>query len=148
MTARRVTWILVGAFAVYALLLADRAVLLIRDGRPPFVLLGIGVMLLPVVGIVLVRREVLFGLATQRLARALEADGRLPVDELPRLASGRVDASGADEVFARRRADVESAPEDPAVWFALAVAYGDARDTRRGREAMRHALELFDHQPN
>ena len=101
MTARRVTWILVGAFAVYALLLADRAVLLIRDGRPPFVLLGIGVMLLPVVGIVLVRREVLFGLATQRLARALEADGRLPVDELPRLASGRVDASGGRRIRTR-----------------------------------------------
>ena len=146
MTARRVTWVLVGAFAVYALLLADRAVLLIRDGRPPFVLLGLGVVLLPVVGIILVRREVLFGLATQRLARALGAEGRLPVDELPRLPSGRVDASGADEVFARRRAEVETAPDDPAAWFALAVAYGDARDTRRGREAMRHALELFDHQ--
>ncbi len=142
-TARRVTALLVVAFAVYALLLGQRAFLLIRDGRPAFVLLGVGVLILPVIGFVLVQREVRFGLATERLARSLEAKGQLPLDELPRLPSGRVDASGADEVFERRRAEVEAAPEDVAAWYALAVAYGDARDSRRGREAMRHALELF-----
>ena len=143
MTARRVTLGLVAILGFYALVLGQRAFILIADGRPAFVLLGIGVLLLPIVGVALVRRELLFGLATQRLARSLEAAGDLPVDELPRLPSGRVDASGADEVFERRRADVQVSPDSAAAWFALAVAYGDARDSRRGRQAMRRALELF-----
>jgi len=141
-TARRVAFVLVAVLGFYLLLLGQRGVLLVRDGRLPFVLLGVGVLVLPLVGAWTVWREVQFGLAAQRLGEQLAAEGGLPTDELPRLPSGRVDLAAADVVFERRRADVDAAPDDWRAWYRLALAYGDARDTRRGRRAMRHAIRL------
>ena len=142
-TARRVVVLLVALLAFYVVFIGWRGVVLVADGRPAFVLLGIGVLLLPVVGVILVWRELRFGLAAQELGRALESEGALPSDPLPRRPSGRVDLAAADEVFERRRAEVETAPDDWRGWYRLAVAYGDARDTRRGRAALRRALDLY-----
>jgi cytochrome c-type biogenesis protein CcmH/NrfG len=141
-TARRVTFLLVALVALYGGVLAQRGWLMVRDGRPQFVLLGIGVLLLPLLGVWVVVQELKFGRASERLARELEAEGGLPVDELPRRASGRVDRAAADAVFERRRDEVQSAPEDWRAWFRLAVAYGDAGDNARGRRAMRQAVAL------
>jgi hypothetical protein len=148
-SARRVAILLVLAVVVYAFILGDRAWLLLRDGRPVFVLLGVGVLLLPVVGLWLVALELRFGRATERLGKELEldasaaADGQ-PSSPLPRRPSGRIDRAAADAVFAQRRAEVEAAPEDWRAWYHLAVAYGDAGDVARGRRAMRHAIALHD----
>jgi len=147
-TARRVTYGLVGLLVLYLALVGWRGLELIADGRPAFVLRGVGVVLLPIVGAVIVWREVRFGLDTQRLGRALEFEGGLPTDELPRRPSGRVDLAAADELFARRKTEAEAAPEDWRAWYRLAMAYGDAKDTSRGRRAMRHAIELFDAKPD
>jgi hypothetical protein len=141
-TARRVVVALVAALLVYFVLLGERAWWLLTSGRAVLVGLGVGVLILPFLGGYLVLRELQFGLATQRLARALEAEGGLPVDDLPRRPSGRPDRAAADARFAQRQAEVEAAPDDWRAWFRLAVAYGDAGDTRRGRAAMRHAVRL------
>jgi hypothetical protein len=97
-----------------------------------------------VVGGVLVAGEVQLGAASARLAKQLEAEGGLPYDppDVQRTASGRLDKADADRVFAERRSDVEAAPEDWRAWWRLAAAYGDARDPRRGRRAMRTAVSL------
>ncbi len=144
MTARRTAYVLTAVLAGYFAVLGWRGWQLVTDGRAPFVLLGVGVLLLPVVGAWFVWQELGFGRATERLAAALAAEGGLPVDDLPRSRGGRVDRQAADAVFARRRAEVEVAPEDWRSWFRLAVAYGDAGDTRRGRRAMRHAIGLYE----
>ena len=142
MTARRVVVALVAALAVYFVLLGERAWWLLTSGRPALIGLGVGVLILPFLGGYLVVRELQFGLATQRLARELEAEGGLPVDDLPRRPSGRPDRAAADARFAQRQAEVEAAPDDWRTWFRLGVAYGDAGDTHRGRAAMRHAVRL------
>ena len=85
-----------------------------------------------------------FGRRSGQLARELEAEGGLPVDELERSAGGRVDRDSADAVFARRQAETESTPDDWRAWFRLAVAYADARDTPRARKAMQHAIKIYD----
>ena len=59
-----------------------------------------------------------------------------------RLASGRLEKADADRVFEGRRAEVEADPDDWRAWWRLAAAYGDARDSRRGRRAMRRAVSL------
>jgi hypothetical protein len=143
-TARRVVVVLVAALVVYLVLVGWRAIALIQDGRPAAVALGLAVLVLPLLGAYLVSRELRLGLASQRLARELEAQGGLPLDDLPRRPSGRVDLAAADAVFAARRAEVEASPEDWRAWYRLAVAYGDARDTKRGRAALRHAVRLHD----
>jgi Flp pilus assembly protein TadD len=37
---------------------------------------------------------------------------------------------------------VEDAPDDWRTWFRLGIAYDDAGDRRRAREAMRRAISL------
>jgi len=153
--------LLVTVLAVYAVLIAARGITLLGDPRLAVQGLGVGVLLLPVLGVVLVAQELRFGRAAERVARraqgpapgcSLNAEpgaepdaepGVEPEDEpLPRRPSGRIDRVAADAVFARRRAEVEAAPADWRGWVRLAGAYGDAGDTARGRRAMRRAIEL------
>ena len=142
MTAKRWARALSGLVVVLSGVLVWRGWVLVADGRPVFVLLGLGVLILPAVGAWVLLQEWRFGLAAERLARRLEAEGGLPVDDLPRRPSGRIKRAAADEVFALRRAEGEAAPEDWRCWYRLAVAYGDAGDARRGRKAMRRAIRL------
>jgi len=139
---RLVVAVLVVLFGFYAVTIGWRGLLLVRDGRPLVVVLGLGVLLLPLIAAWAVWREVRFGLDTQRLARRLEAEGGLPVDDLPRRPSGRVDRAAADAAFTAYREDVEGAPDDWRAWYRLATAYDAAGDRRRAREAARRAIAL------
>lgn len=139
-----------GAFFTVAVMvmvssaMAVTGVSLLRTDDLVQVGVGIGVLLLVVVGAVLVAGEVRLGAASQRLARLLDAEGGLPYDPpgVTRRASGRLDKADADAIFADRRRDVEAAPGDWRAWWRLAAAYGEARDPRRGRRAMRRAVSL------
>jgi hypothetical protein len=146
MTGRRVAYLLTAVLACYFALLGWRGWQLLTDGRAPFVLLGVGVLVLPILGAWFVWQELRFGRAMQRLAGELAAQGGLPGEELPRSRGGRVDRQAADAVFVRRQAEVEQSPQDWRAWYRLAAAYGDAGDARRGRRAMRHAISLYEAQ--
>jgi hypothetical protein len=146
LTARRTAYLLTAVLAVYFAVVGWRGWQLATDGRLPFVLLGLGVLLLPVLGAWFVWQELRFGEATGRLAGDLAAEGGLPEDGPPRSRGGRVDRAAADAAFTQRRAEVEQAPDDWRAWYRLAVAYADAGDLRRGRGAMRHAIWLYDAQ--
>jgi cytochrome c-type biogenesis protein CcmH/NrfG len=128
----------------YFVLVGDRGVLLIADGRPVTVAFGIAVLVLPLIGAWFLWHTTQFARHAGRLGRELEAEGGLPPDELLRTPSGRIDRDSADAVFVKRQAETEAAPEDWRNWFRLAVAYFDARDTPRARKAMQHAIALHD----
>jgi hypothetical protein len=139
----RPTVVLLSAALVFYLLLAvERGVWLLRQGGVVPVAFGLAVLLLPLFGGWFLWQEIRFGLAAERVWRDLDAEGGLPSDELPRRPSGRVDLAAADEVFARRRAEVEKAPDDWRAWLGLAAAYSEARDTARARAATRRAIAL------
>ena len=144
MRARTTAVLLVGVTALVAAYMAVRAFDLIATGQLKGVLLGVGVLLLVALGGILLYGEVRFGLDTERLGERLAREGGLPEvrEDLPRLPSGRLTREAADALFAERKAEVEAAPQDWRVWFRLGTAYGDARDTPRGRTAMRTAIRL------
>jgi cytochrome c-type biogenesis protein CcmH/NrfG len=142
MRAKVVVAVLVVLFAFYAITIGWRGVLLVRDGRAVAVVLGVGVLLLPLVAAWAVWREISFGLATGRLARVLDAEGGLAVDDLPRRPSGRVDRAAADAAFEDFRTGVEQHPGDWRAWYRLATAYDAAGDRRRARAAARRAIAL------
>jgi cytochrome c-type biogenesis protein CcmH/NrfG len=116
---------------------------MITTGGAAGIALGVGVLLLPIIGVVLVGYELRFGWQTQVLARRLAEEDLLPDDsELARRASGRVERDAADAHFEVVRTEVEAAPEDWRGWYRLAHAYDLAGDRKRARSAMRHAIEL------
>ncbi|AXK35390.1 hypothetical protein DVA86_24825 [Streptomyces armeniacus] len=142
MRARLTYFALAGVLVVYFVLVGSRGVLLIRQGTLLTVVFGIAVLVLPGIGAWFLWHTTRFARRANRLARELEAEGGLPVDELKRTPSGRIDRASADEVFAKRRAETEERPRDWRSWFRLAVAYYDARDTPRARKAMQRAIAL------
>nr|WP_208406596.1 tetratricopeptide repeat protein [Amycolatopsis granulosa] len=135
--------LLTAALVVYLVLLAERAVALIRTGTVAGIGLGIGVLILPLLGLWMVIATWRSGTRIQHLARRLDAEGGLPdVADLPRMPSGRVDRAAADAWFEERRAELEQHPGDWRYWYRLAHAYDIAGDRRRARATMRKALEL------
>lgn len=141
--AARLTYLLVATLlVVYFGLVGHRGVVLIQQGTWVTVPFGLAVLVLPAIGAWFLWHTTRFAQQAGRLAKELDAEGGLPVDDLPRAPSGRIDQAAADAVFAERRAEAEASPGDWRCWFRLAVAYHDARDTPRARKAMRHAIEL------
>ncbi|MFF3269312.1 hypothetical protein ACFYWU_00035 [Streptomyces chrestomyceticus] len=147
MRAKITYCVLAAVLVVYFVLVGSRGVLLIEQGTVLTVAFGVAVLILPFIGLWFLWHTTQFARKAGRLARELEAEGGLPVDELKRTPGGRIDRDSADEVFDRRRAETERAPEDWRAWFRLAVAYHDARDTPRARKAMQRAIALHEGKP-
>ncbi|MEJ5915878.1 hypothetical protein [Pseudokineococcus sp. 1T1Z-3] len=140
------TKVVVGVLLVLSVLylvrLADWGVRLLGSGEVVGVLLGVGVIIVPLLVGWAIVREVLFGAASQRLADELAATGGLPVDDLRRRPSGRVVREDAERLFTRYRAEVEEDDNDWARWYRLSLAYDASGDRRRARAAARHAISL------
>ncbi|AEW96878.1 MULTISPECIES: tetratricopeptide repeat protein [Streptomycetaceae] len=147
MRAKITYFVLAAVLVVYFVLAGSRGVVLIEQGTPVTVVFGVAVLVIPVIGAWFLWQTTAFARNADRLARELDAEGGLPVDELVRTPGGRIDRDSADAVFARRKAEAEASPQDWRVWFRLAVAYHDARDTPRARKAMQRAIALHDGRP-
>ena len=126
----------------YAVFIGVRGVGLLRGDSAVGVVLGAALLVLPLLGLLLVWREIEFGRRTSALAATLEAEGGLPVDDLPRRPSGRVDRGPPTSSSSRMRAETEARPDDWRTWFRLSLAYDAAGDRTRAREAARHAVAL------
>jgi hypothetical protein len=127
---------------LYFVLAGQRAVVLLGSGVGIGIAMGVALLVLPLVGAWAIGRELMFGFRTQQLVGILDAEGGLPVDDLPKLASGRPVRAAADEQFPRYQADVAAAPESWRAWFRLGLAYDASGDRRRARHAIRTAISL------
>lgn len=134
---------IVVALAVYLVLLGQRGIELIRVGTPVAVGLGIGVLILPFLGVWIVVATLRAGLQHQHLARRIHDEGLdLDVSELPKRPSGRVDREAADELFQQVKKEWEADPDNWRNSYRLARAYDYAGDRGRARETMRRAVAL------
>jgi cytochrome c-type biogenesis protein CcmH/NrfG len=118
---------------------------LLRDGRLASLGIAVGLIALVGVSVALVVAELRFGWRVQALSAAYDAEPAAVVGDgapLPLAPSGRPDRDAADAAFERVRSRVQEAPGDWRAWYELGLAYGDARDTARGRLAMRRAIAL------
>ena len=131
------------ALVMYFILLGRTAVLLISSGRAAAVGLGVGVLVLPAIGLWAMIATVRAGFAHQKLARLIAEEGmELDVTALPRRSSGRIRQEAADALFETVRNELHGNPDDWRNWYRLARAYDYAGDRGRAREAMTKAVEL------
>lgn len=145
MSTRITVAVLAAALVAYFWLLGQRGVYLVQTGTLVGIGLGIGVLILPIIGAVLLVFELRFGAATARLARQLADDGELPDDSaLARRPSGRIERASADAYFETVKTKVEADEGNWRLWYELGYAYNLAGDRKRARAAMRHAIELAD----
>lgn len=134
---------LVLACVLYMIALGGIAFVLIGSGEVAGIAMGIGVLLLPLIGVWIVVATLRAALAHQRLARRMHAEGReLDISDLPRRASGRIERAAADALFDQVRQEWEADPDNWQVNYRLARAYDYAGDRRRARDTMRRAVAL------
>ena len=134
---------LVLALGFYFLLLGRIAIGLIGSGQAAALVIGIGVLILPIIGVWVVTTTVRAALAHQHLARRIHEEGlELDVSDLPRRPSGRIERAAADELFEQLEQEWEADPDNWRTNYRVARAYDYAGDRSRAREVMRRAVEL------
>ena len=72
----------------YLVVSFQRSILLLTDSNLAAQAIGAAYLVLPVIGAWALIRELMFGARTEQMAKVLEAEGGLPVDELPRTPAG------------------------------------------------------------
>jgi cytochrome c-type biogenesis protein CcmH/NrfG len=142
MSARVGVAVMTVVLALYIVLVAQRAWLLVASGDPVGIAMGSALVVLPLIAAWAIGREIWFGARAAALGRRLEAEGALPEEELAVRPSGRVLREEADAVFPAYREAVEAAPEDWRAWYRLGLAYDGAGDRRRARGAIRTAIRF------
>lgn len=130
-------------FVFYLVAAFGSAMRFITAAEPLAKVIGVAALVIPLVGVWILIREVLFGSRTQTMAKILESEGLLPEDNLPRTPSGRIVKAAADEDFFQYKEEVEANPESWKSWHRLALAYDAAGDRRRARESMRTAIGFY-----
>lgn len=134
---------IVVALVFYFVLLGRVGIELVGTGEVAAVGLGIGVLLLPLIGVWIVYATIRAGLQHQHLARRIHDEGLdLDVSGLPRMPSGRVDRDAADALFQQVKQEWEADPDNWRNSYRLARAYDHAGDRSRARETMRRAVAL------
>ena len=127
----------------YFFLLGQRGVTLIQNGGVASISLGIGVLLLPILGLWIVWATLKAGFDHQRLASRIHEEGlELDVADLPRRPSGRIERDAADELFQQVKTEWEKDPDNWLNSYRLARAYDYAGDRGRARETMKRAVAL------
>lgn len=144
MRTKVIVAILVVAVCVYMAIVGYHGLLLIATGDPVGIILGSSVLILPAMGCYVLWRELQFGNRSAQLAEELERQGHWPTEVLPTRPSGRPRRDAADALFQIRRIEAERAPDDWRAWYRLGLAYEDAGDRKRARQAIRHSIALYD----
>lgn len=128
--------------ALYLVLVVQYAFILMSTGEAAGIAMGIALLVIPLIGGWVIVRELLFVRHAQRLLRVLGSEGGLPVDDLPRLPSGRAVPEAADAQFPAFKAAVEADPDSWRAWFLLGLAYDASGDRSRARWATREAIRI------
>ena len=142
MTARIGAIVMAALLGLYLVFVFQYALLLIGSQNGVANALGISLLVLPIVRAWALVSQIVFVVRGQRLVRRLGEQGGLPVDDLPRLPSGRIDPQAADLEFPRYRAEVEASPDSWQAWLRLGLAYDASGDRGRARWATRAAIRL------
>ncbi|MCU1405397.1 MAG: hypothetical protein JWQ43_1700 [Glaciihabitans sp.] len=127
---------------LYLVFVFRYAILLIVSESGLAKAMGIALIVLPLIGAYVLASDLIFVVRGERLVKRLAALGELPIDELPRLPSGRIDPAEADKEFPKFQAEVEANPADWKNWVRLGLAYDASGDRRRARWATRRAIRL------
>jgi hypothetical protein len=141
-SARISAIVMAALLVIYLAFVVQYSFVLVGTGEPVAIAMGVALIVLPLIAAWLLVREILFVVRGERLVRLLRDAGALPVDDLPRLPSGRIDATAADAQFPAYQAAVEAEPESWRAWVLLGLAYDASGDRPRARWATREAIRL------
>ena len=124
-----------------------QAFIMMSSGNGVVIAMGVALLVLPLIGVWALIRELSFGIRSGGLIKQLEAEGGLPIDDLPHRPSGRTIREAADEEFPLYAAAVDAEPESWRAWMRLGLAYDASGDRKRARWAVRQAIAFSKASP-
>ena len=126
--------------AMYLALLGQQGYLFLIQPSPVPKVMGFCILILPLFGAWGIYRELRFGLAIEKLGRALEDEGAWPRFEFSVMPSGRANKAEAILEFEKYQVAATNDPENWRSWFSLGLIYDACGDRKRARGAMRKAI--------
>ncbi len=133
--------VMAALLAIYLAFSIQYAIILIGAPEPIAKAMGVALLVLPLIAVWYLAAELTFVIRGQRLLGRLGAENGLPVDDLPRLPSGKPDPEAAKLAFPPYQVLVEEHPESWQAWLRLALAYDAAADCGRARWSTLEALK-------
>lgn len=140
MTARIGVVVMGLCLVLYLVIAGQQAVLFIGTGDPIAMGMGVALLVLPLIGVWALVRELLFGVAAERLGRRLEAEGGMPVAETDLTPSGQIAREDAEPLITRYRREADRAPADWRALYRLGVVQGASGRRREARASIRGAI--------
>lgn len=131
--------VMVAITLLYAFLLFERGVVLLQDGQPVAVIMGVAILVFPLLALATIFFEIRFGLRLAKLEKLFLASGmESPGYELR--PSGRAEPESGKQIFEQLKAALEKDEQNFLLWYLLADAYDKLGDRKRARQAARQAI--------
>lgn len=127
--------------ALYAFLLFGRGVVLIQDGTPIAVAMGVAILVFPLLAIWVLFAEIRFGVQLAKLGKLFSQSG-IAEPSYQLLPSGRADRESGEQVFQEIANSVNEDEENYLLWYLLADSYDKLGDRKRARKAARTAISI------
>jgi hypothetical protein len=132
--AKRISLILTAILLVYLGFTVLRGLDFLSVDDPAVQALGIAVLILPILGAILIYREIKFGKLSYLMGQTI-SDNYLPTNDL-------TDEQKRDYLdLAIERA--KSQMENWQAWYSVALAYDLLKERKLAREAMKYSVELY-----
>lgn len=131
--------VMVAITLLYAFLLFERGIVLLQDGQPVAVIMGVAILVFPLLALATIFFEIRFGLRLAKLEKLFLASGmESPGYELR--PSGRAEPESGKQIFEQLKAALEKDEQNFLLWYLLADAYDKLGDRKRARQAARQAI--------
>ena len=132
--AKRVALILSGILAVYLVFAAWRGFDLLLVDDPAVRALGVSVLVLPLLGVILVVREIKFGKLSYEMGQEI-SEHLLPKKDF----TEEEKRNFLDQAIERAK----NGMDNWANWYSVALAYDVLNERKLAREAMQHSVQLY-----
>ena len=132
--AKRVALILSGILAVYLVFAAWRGFDLLLVDDPAVRALGVSVLVLPLLGVILVVREIKFGKLSYEMGQEI-SEHLLPKKDF----TEEDKRNFLDQAIERTK----NGMDNWANWYSVALAYDVLNERKLAREAMQHSVQLY-----
>lgn len=123
MKSRFAAWVMVVIVLIYLVVVFERAIVFISTTEPIAIALGCALLVLPIIGLWVLWREMLFGLRSQKLVLILRETAELPADE----------------------GTLHESEEAWQTWFCRGLAHENSGNRAAARSAIRTAIKLYRH---
>ena len=134
--------VMAALLVLYIALVGWRAVVLLGSGQALGITMGVALLVMPLIGAWALVRELQFGLAADRLGRALDGEGGMPEAPEHLRSNGRLRPDDADRLLAEYGSAAAEEPGDWRAQYRLGVVHDAAGHRKDARAAIRAAIRL------